>query len=276
MVSQTTPTDIYVVGTGTVGYRQLTKEAEAALEKSDKVFLVHHQELISDYLDEFTEVIDITDEYEDNTERSDTYKRMAERVIDSAQEPDTEVVSLALYGHPMYFVDPSRIVINEAPKHDLEVEVIPGISAIDCLYIDIGLDPSEDGLQIFEATDVLIREFELNPEVPAFLLQIGSVESTLYSMDDSKPERFTNIKEHLQDFYPEDHSLYLLQTSTYPISNSERIEFNLSQFDTKEVSERINHMQTLYIPPTDSRNVMNSEMQRKAGSVDHLESITID
>jgi uncharacterized protein YabN with tetrapyrrole methylase and pyrophosphatase domain len=270
------PVDIYVVGTGTVGYRQLTKEAEAALKKSDKVFLVHHQELISDYLEEFTEVIDITDEYEDNTERSNTYQRMAERVISSAQEPDTDVVSLALYGHPMYFVDPSRIVMTEAPKHNLEVEVLPGISAIDCLYVDIGLDPSEDGLQIFEATDVLIREFELNPEVPTFLLQIGSVESTLYSMEESEPERFTNIKEHLQQFYPDDHPLYLLQTATYPISKSERIQFELSQFDTEEVSERINHMQTLYVPPIESRGVKNSEMQRKAGSVDHLESITVD
>ena len=46
------PYDVYVVGTGMVGYRQLTREAEAALHRSDRVYLVHYQALVERYIEE--------------------------------------------------------------------------------------------------------------------------------------------------------------------------------------------------------------------------------
>lgn len=97
---RTDPVDIYVVGTGMVGARQLTREAIAALERSERLYLVHFQKSIVRYLEEFTEdIVILNDEYTDGENRRDTYARMAERVLDGAEQADGPV-AFALYGHP--------------------------------------------------------------------------------------------------------------------------------------------------------------------------------
>lgn len=267
--------DIYIAGTGTVGYRQLTEEVKEAFKKSETIYLLHHQELVKEYLDEeFARVVDVSDEYNEEEVRSNTYQRIADRVLEGALGEHSGPVTFATYGHPMLFVDSSRILMEEAPSRDLDVEVMPGTSALDCLYTDIGLDPAINGLQIYDATDILVREADLNPRTPAMILQIGSVESVLYSTRKSKPERFTNIKNHLQQFYPDDHEVYLLQTATFPISDSEQTGFELQNFDTEQVSEQVRHIHTLYIPPYEVRSVENNDMLEKIQSPEHLRSIT--
>jgi len=266
-------TKIYIVGTGIVGYSQISKEVENTIERSDIVLSLNHQDTALDYVSELADTVDLTAEYNENEERKATYKRVANRVLEEAEKPENERITFATYGHPMYFVDPARIIIHDAPE-DIEVEVLPGISAIDCLYTDIGLDPAKNGLQIFEATDVLVREFELNPAVPAFLLQIGSIETSLYSTETSKPERFTRIKNHLLNFYSEDHRIYLLKTSVYPFSDSEQFAFRIDEFDNEQVSNQIDNTHTLYIPPLEQKSVQNEGLLQQLTSTEHLNEIT--
>ncbi|MFB6173943.1 MAG: SAM-dependent methyltransferase [Halobacteriales archaeon] len=267
------PYDIYVVGTGMVGYRQLTREAEAALRKSERVYLVHYQTLVREYIEDElgTEVVALTEEYTVGENRANTYERMADRVLEGAAAADGPV-SFALYGHPMVFVSPARWVREDGRERGFEVKVVPGVSSMDCLYADIGLDPAEHGLQMFEATDLLVREFELNPRVPAMVWQIGTVGTVLYSGADSSPERFTPLREYLQRFYPEDHTAYLLRTATYPITESEQIAFDLDEFEA--IHDRVNAVQTLYLPPVEDKGVANEAMLDRLTSEEHLETIT--
>lgn len=267
------PYDVYVLGAGMVGYRQFTRETEAALEKSETVFLVHSQEIVAEYVErEFTDdVISLIDEYEPTVRRDETYERMAERVLETAEEAD-DPVSFLLYGHPMIYVSPADYVLEEGPERGLDVQALPGISSMDCLYTDIGLDPAANGIQMFEATDLLLREFELNPDVPAMLWQIGSLETVLYSTAPSRPERFTRLREYLEQFYPEDHTLSLLRTATYPITDSERVDFELRNFE--DVHDEVTATQTLYIPPVRERPVQNEELSEQVTSEEHLERIT--
>lgn len=268
-----TPFDIYVLGTGMVGYRQLTREAEAALAKSERVYLVHYQRLVQEYIEtEYdTDVILLTEEYTTGENRVHTYERMAQRVLDGAADADGPV-SFALYGHPMVFVSPARWVIDDGRDRGLTVKVLPGISSMDCLYADIELDPAEHGLQMFEATDLLVREFEPNPAIPAMIWQIGSVGSVLHSTAESAPERFTPIREYLQRYYPADHTAYLLQTATYPITNSTQLEFTLDSFEA--IHDQITATHTLYLPPAETRGVKNHDLFERLTSHDHLETIT--
>lgn len=272
MANNQPQTDIYVIGTGMVGYRQLTQEAIAALDRSEQIYLVHYQKIVSDHMEEYADdVIDLTTKYEQDTKRKYAYEQMAETVLDAAEECDSPI-TLALYGHPLVFVSPSRWVIEEAPERGLEVQVQPGISSVDCLYTDLTLDPAKNGIQMFEATDLLLREFELNPDVPAMIWQIGMVESVLYSDETSRPKRFKRLREYLQQFYPDDHTAYITQTSTYPITESEQIEFEISEFES--LHEQINAIQTLYIPPVQERSIQNEELAELVMSQDHLETIT--
>jgi len=267
--------DIYVVGTGMVGYRQLTREAEAALENAETIFLVHYQTVVEEYLQELGgDVVNLTSEYKKGADRKQTYQRMADSVIEEAKTSDSPV-AFALYGHPSVFVSPSRWIIDKAPEEGLTVDARPGISSMDCLYTDINLDPAANGIQMYEATDVLVREYELTPDVPAMIWQIGSVETRLYQdHNDHDPERFTRIREYLQQFYPDDHTAMLLQTATYPFTESTQLEFTLDEFES--MADQVNALQTLYLPPVRTRPPQNEEMATKSLSEEHLESITAD
>lgn len=267
------PYDIYILGSGMVGYRQMTPETQAALEKSEVVYLVHGQEVVKEYIErELTEnVVSLVKEYEPEEQRTRTYERMAETVLSGAEEADGPV-SFLLYGHPMIFVSPAKKILTEAPERGLDVEILPAISSMDCLYTDLELDPAANGIQMFEATDLLLRKFELNPDVPAMLWQIGSLETMLYSTASSKPERFTRLREYLEQFYPETHTISLVRTATYPITESERLDFELRNFE--QMHDKVNATQTLYIPPVRKRPVQDEELYQQIQSEEHLRKIT--
>jgi uncharacterized protein YabN with tetrapyrrole methylase and pyrophosphatase domain len=265
--------DIYIVGTGMVGYSQITLETQSVLESASTIFVVHYQPTVLDYLQQFTEtpVVDLSEAYEEDGERREAYEEMAETVMEASVETDDPVV-FALYGHPMVFVSPVRWIRERAPDRGLSVETLPGISSMDCLYADIGLDPSKNGIQMFEATDLLLREFDLNPHVPLMLWQVGSLETELYSVYESSPERFTGLKQYLQRFYPDDHTVSLLMTATYPIGESERIDFELREFES--LHDQVKHAHTLYVPPKEEKGVQREDLYEQVHSEDHLETIT--
>lgn len=265
--------DIYIVGTGMVGTRQVTREAALAFESSTTVYLIHHHtETMRRYLEGFdVEVVDLTDLYEEGELRRNTYEAMAEAVLDAAETSD-EPITVALYGHPFVFVSPSRWIVEEAPERGLDVEKRPGISSMDCLYADLPLDPAANGLQMYEATDLLLYEYELEPRAPTMVWQIGVVETLRYATDDSQPERFSRIRRYLQRFYPADHEVHLLQTATYPFTDSRQLSFPLADFE--DVTDQVNAVQTLYVPRTDDKEVKNEALARRVRSSDHLETIT--
>lgn len=270
------PIDIYVVGLGMVAIRQMTNEAEAAIDNSERVYAVDYktdllERYVSDRVDGF---VDLTNEYTEGENRAKAYERMAQEVIDGAKECDGPV-TFALYGHPLVFVTPSRWIIEHAPEEGLEVEVQPGISSMDCIYCDLNLDPSENGIQMFEATDLLVREFELNPYVPAMIWQIGTVESLQYSKDiERDPGQFTRLKEYLTQYYPPDHEVSIVQTSTYPITDSKVLEFEIQEFES--MADEINPIQTLYVPPVERKPIQNQELKAEMESADNLEFISQD
>jgi precorrin-3B methylase len=266
------PFDIYIVGLGIVGTRQITKEVDYILKKSDHVFLLFTQNTMHDYITNEigTEVTDLHEEYEEGSDRFDTYRRMADRVLNNAKNTNKSITH-APYGHPSIFVSPTRLIQEEGPKHGLRVKVVPGISAIDCIFAEIGLDPGTNGVQMYEASDFLLRKFEPNPYVPLFLWQIGAIETGLYSMKKSKPERFSRIRQYLESFYPKSHILYLLRTATYPFTNSEQHGFQLKNFEKQHY--KIDPVHTLYIPPVDTKEVADKDLANNMVSKAHLNKI---
>ncbi|WP_256558426.1 SAM-dependent methyltransferase [Salinilacihabitans rarus] len=265
--------DIYVVGTGMVGTRQLTREVELAFESSSEVYLLDHQpEIMRRHLDSFdAEVTDLRELYDEGGLRENSYEAMAETVLDAAEASD-EPVTLALYGHPFVFVSPSRWIVEKAPERGLCVEKRPGVSSMDCLYADLPLDPAANGVQMYEATDLLLHEYDLEPRAPAMIWQIGIVETLRYTEADHRPERFSRIRRYLQRFYPDDHEVHLLQTATYPFTESRRLTFALSEFEA--MSDEINAVQTLYVPRVPEKEVVNEALADRVASADHLETIT--
>lgn len=273
-VEMTDSPDVYVAGCGIVDIRQLTKEAEAAIREAECVYMYYYNQAINNYVEAIaSDVVFVTEEYDGDTHRGEIYRRIADRVVGGAESVDDPVTFLT-YGHPFVFVTPTKFIVEAAEERGLDVRVMPGISAADCLFVDLRLDPAANGIQMFEATDLLLREFDLNPDVPALLWQVGAVETSFYSTDPSEPERFSRIREYLQQFYPDDHPVYLAKTAQFGFDESEILEYALDELES--IHEVVSIAHTLYVPPVRERPVQNEELAEVVDSKDHLDEITRD
>src|SRR6476620_513542 len=87
--------------------------------------------------------------------RADTYKEMTELTLRYVREGLN--VCVVYYGHPGVVVTPSHESIRQARAEGFNARMLPGISAEDCLFADLGIDPGTRGCQSFEATDFLLN-----------------------------------------------------------------------------------------------------------------------
>ena len=79
--------------------------------------------------------------YDEGRPRLEAYKKMVERILKNVK--DGLEVCVVFYGHPSVFVQPSHESVRIARLEGFSARMLPGISAEDCLFADIGLDPGK-------------------------------------------------------------------------------------------------------------------------------------
>ncbi|MDX6741533.1 SAM-dependent methyltransferase [Actinocorallia sp. A-T 12471] len=164
------PFDIAAVGLGVLGVHHLTREAEAVVSRCRRVFTVDATPGVEEYLRSLNpEVVSLLHLYEERKPRLPSYQKMAATVTAAALEDPP--VCFATYGHPQVYRYPTTLLRRAAPLLGLRLEVIAGVSALDTLLIDVGYDFSRDGLQMYDATDVLLRRRPLHNDVACVLWQ---------------------------------------------------------------------------------------------------------
>jgi uncharacterized protein YabN with tetrapyrrole methylase and pyrophosphatase domain len=106
--------------------------------------------------------------------RPDIYKEITQRLLKYVREGSN--VSAVFYGHPGVFVNPSHESIKQAREEGFNAHMLPGISAEDCLFSDLGVDPGSDGCQSYEATSFLLNRRRFDTSSHLMLWQIGAIE----------------------------------------------------------------------------------------------------
>jgi uncharacterized protein YabN with tetrapyrrole methylase and pyrophosphatase domain len=269
--SEPAKADIYVVGLGVMGVRDLTRAAEDAIRASKRVFHGAPDFGVAEYLEELCPAVEsLLDLYTEGADRAEIYRAMAVRVLDGAL--DQPPVSFAVSGHPTVLVYPSRLICQAAKLLDLSVEVIPGVSSIDALLIDLGIDPGDRGLQIFEASGLLVEERRVDPEVPCLIFQAPAVESVFSTAAPSRPERFQRLHSHLAQFYPEDLEVVFAESSNFPLLPPRLERFKLSELTDRLASAA--PMGTLYMPPVAEPVTRDQELERQLFDPLHVNRIT--
>ena len=79
------------------------------------------------------------------------------------------------YGHPGVFVCPSHRAIALARDEGFMAKMLPGVSAEDCMFSDLGFDPAIPGCTSQEATALLVSGKKLDPSVHNIIWQVGGV-----------------------------------------------------------------------------------------------------
>src|SRR5262249_24541827 len=145
--------DIHIVGLGVKGIEHVTRETESACRRSNEILAVANLPAVLTYLKSLC--LRVTDlhplSYEEDENRLKAYDTMSAMVLAAAL--DHAPVTFATYGHPLIYVYPTRQIVDAAPYLGLTVRVLAGISSLDTMLIDLGVDPAIDGLQMYEATD---------------------------------------------------------------------------------------------------------------------------
>jgi hypothetical protein len=130
--------------------------------------------------------------------------------------------------------------------------MLPGISAEDCLFADLGLNPGENGCQSFEATDFLGRRRRFDPSTALVLWQVGVIgEGSVRKGMSGRPERLQRLVAMLEKYYSPDHSVVLYEAAQYPLCDPMIKHRRLG----KLARAKIMPMTTLYIPPKPGRRV---------------------
>lgn len=231
-----------VVGTGIRALTQLTAEADAVIRGSDVVHYVVPDPLTAQMLHwNAKEAHDLADLYRANVERSETYAAMVERIVaDVAAGRD---VCAVFYGHPGVFVDPSHDAIERVRAMGLRVRMLPGVSAADALYADLGLDPGTDGIAQYTAMDFLLRPRVIDPTTPLLLWQIGAVGETK-GVNEAATEHLHLVVEVLRRHYPGDHPVVLYVASGQPTGMARIDVVPLEQLPESEIAREA----TLLVP----------------------------
>jgi precorrin-3B methylase len=254
------PFDIGIVGLGIVGVHQITREAEEVIRRSKQTFVIESGFGVTDYLRTLCpKVKSLGGLYEKGKSRLPTYRKMAAEVVSAALK-DTPVC-LAAYGHPWVYCYPTTLITRAAKLLNLHVEVFAGVSSFDTLLVDLGTDVAFDGIQMYEATDVLLRRRPIQTDVACILWQTTIVEDPTYP--DKKPEvgQFKPLQNYLLKFYPPTHVVSLVTTKTFPLLRSQVQRFRLDRLALE--LQRAPPVGTLYIPPAHSRPISDRDLLRR-------------
>ena len=263
--------DIFIVGLGITAVQHVTREAEEAMRRSRKVFFVDDGFGIEEYIASLgTEPVPLMYLYDEGRERRETYVEMAALVLDGAL--DDPPVSFASYGHPQVYVYPTQLVRAGAAALELGVRVLPGVSALDTILIDLDFDPGPRGLQMYEATDALARRRPLQPDVPCLLWQVSAIETGLYTRQRGNAARFERLQEYLLTIYPAEHPVTMVLSASYQLLDAWRETFPLGELADKLAGGL--QAGTLFIPPAEVRPVSDPQVLRDAYDRQHLERIT--
>lgn len=152
----TRPGRLVVVGTGIRAVGQVTLEAAAWIERADIVCYGLSDAVTERWLRARARATeDLTAWYDPTLPRRASYAAMAGRLVAHVLAGRTTVA--ALYGHPGVFADPAHRAVAWLREHGHDAVMLPAVSAEDCLFADLGVDPGTIGCMSVEATDLIRR-----------------------------------------------------------------------------------------------------------------------
>lgn len=250
---------LWVVGTGIMAAAHCSQEALAAIRSADVVFAAVPDPLGLHWLESLPITLQRLDDlYHSCPNRLATYHAMTQRIMAAVRAG--KQVCAVFYGHPGVFVLPSHLAIEQARAEGYEAEMLPGISAADCLFADLGIDPSHPGCQMYEASAFLFWQYAISPHAALILWQVGVVGDHTLTLREPSKKGLHVLREQLFNYYPKQHPVCLYEATRSPLEPPRRDWLRLSDLPDAAV----NGYTTLYVPPHRLAPV-NSTMLRKLG-----------
>ncbi len=232
-----------VVGTGIQLGTHMTPEARMAIEGADIVLALVAEPVMQSVVERLNpETHSLHGHYVVGESRVDAYEAMIVEILSHVRRGLD--VCAAFYGHPGVFVAPSHEAVRRARAEGFRARMLPGISAEDCLFADLGVDPARFGCQSYEATDFLVHARRVDTTAALVLWQLGTVGNAAASAE-ARPSGLGVLVDVLLGLYPSGHEVVVYEASPYPGFDPRITSMILSELAESHVTA----LSTLYVPP---------------------------
>lgn len=224
----------------------LTPLARSYIEQADVVFAALSDGIVEMWLERMhPDVRSLHPYYGEGKSRMTTYREWVEVMMTEVR--DGKRVCGVFYGHPGVFAWSPHKVIEVARSEGFSAHMEPGISAEDCLYADLGIDPGRFGCQHFEASQLLFYERRIDPTGYLILWQVGLVGDLSLTRSTTGPAYRKVLVDLLSHNYPLDHQVIIYAAATLPIQQPEVRRVALRDLPDAPMTAK----ETVVLPPAE-------------------------
>ena len=234
-----------MVGTGICVGNQTTKSAISHIKQADVVYAAVVDGLGLAWLQRLnSNVVDLGELYRADKSRVDTYREMVDLMV-AAVESGLRVCG-AFYGHAGFFAWAPKQAVKVLRQKGYQAHMEAGVSALDCLVADLGLDPGEYGCVALETTQFLFYQQVLNPHCLVVLWQVGLAGDFEFKGQELKNNHrgLAILTEQLLTYYPPKHEVILYRAGVLAIETAKIEPLALENLPNAEVCS----LTTLVIP----------------------------
>lgn len=245
------------VGVGMTLGAHLCPISRSHIEIADVVFSAVSDGFVELWLNELHhDVRSLQDYYAADKSRHITYQEMVDVML--AEVRLGKKVVGAFYGHPGVFAKSPHEAIAQAKREGFTAQMIPGISAEDCLYADLGIDPGKFGCQHFETTQFMLYQRRVDPSAYLVLWQIGLAGDLSMGIAVTGREERQLLLELLSKDYPLTHECYLYEAPTMPLQTP-----RIDKLELQALLDAPIHLHTTLVIPPALALQDNHDMRRR-------------
>lgn len=232
-----------IVGSGIRSLVQMTPEATLSFKTADAVFIGASEEAWLKLSSIRSDSVDLRRFYMPGRSRQLIYENMCQAILKSVRR--NQNVCAVFYGHPGFAVTASHRAIAIARSEGYRAEMLPGVSFLDCLCADLGVDLVE-GLQVFEANHMLRNHQIPSVDLHTVISQLDVVGTHKFNSNStSLRERKGKLVRYLLNFYEADQECAL-----YEASDSLSRQFRVKRIRLANLASSANNgWMTAYISP---------------------------
>jgi precorrin-3B methylase len=244
MIATTPAGSLVCVGLGMTLGSHLGPLARSHIEQADVVFAALSDGIVELWLQRMhADVRSLQPFYQEGSSRMNTYWQMVEAMLVEVRAGKR--VCGVFYGHPGVFAWVPHKAIELARDEGYRAHMEPGVSAEDCLYADLGIDPGAYGCQHYEASQLLFYQRRIDPTAYLILWQVGVVGDQSMARFSTNAAYRQVLVDVLARDYPLNHEVIIYRAATLPIDRPRMERITLGALPRAEIGMA----ETVVIPP---------------------------
>ncbi|MCJ7843032.1 nucleoside triphosphate pyrophosphohydrolase [Lederbergia sp. NSJ-179] len=228
---------ITIIGLGSGDLDQLPLGIYQSLKQVKPLFLrTREHPVISHLVEEGITFESFDSIYEKHDDFNSVYEEIIQYLLHKAEK---ENITYAVPGHPLVAEKTVQLLLEEAPKRKIEINILGGQSFLDSLFTAVQIDPM-DGFQLLDGTALNRDHIQIHQHVIIAQVYDGFTAS--------------HVKLTLLEKYPADYEVILVTAAG---SGHEQVrKMPLYQLDH---GVKLNNLTSLYVPPVLERELAYKE-----------------